>query len=176
MEPSLDRTAFHDPSERSCSSGFHLCSVTVEPDTWRVRIHRYAAIDDCGRVINPLIVEGQAHGGIVQGIGQALMEDCTFDHGSGQPLSGSFMDYSMPRAGDVPLFLTDIQETLSPSNPIGVKGAGESGTIGALGAVRNAVVDALWHLGVRHIDMPMTPARVWDAVRKAQVQAGRAAA
>jgi carbon-monoxide dehydrogenase large subunit len=167
LEPGLEQLAFHDPAERVCSSGLHICAVLVDPETGQVRIRKYVAIDDCGTVINPMIVEGQAQGGIAQGIGQALMEDCTFDHSTGQPLAGSFMDYAMPRASDFPDFDTGVQESPSPHNPLGVKGAGESGTIGALAAVRNAVVDALWPLGVRHVDMPMTPARVWQAIEAA---------
>ena len=171
MEPALEQAAFYDPVDRSFASGLHLCAVSVDIHTGQVRIQRYVSIDDCGRIINPLIIEGQAHGGIVQGIGQALMEDCVFDEESGQPLAGSFMDYAMPRAGDFPMFDIGTQESPAPSNELGVKGAGESGTIGALAAVRNAVVDALWHLGVRHIDMPMTPSRVWSAIEAARAAA-----
>jgi carbon-monoxide dehydrogenase large subunit len=167
MEPGLEQLAAHDPLDRSYASGLHLCAVTVDCETGRVTIRRYVAIDDCGRVINPMIVEGQAHGGIVQGVGQALMEHCAFDLESGQPLAGTFMDYAMPRASDFPRFDIGFHETPSPTNPLGVKGSGESGTIGALGAIRNAVVDALWPLGVRHIDMPITPARVWEALKAA---------
>lgn len=171
MDPGLEQIVIHDPPDRATSSGFHLCEVAVDLDTGRVTIRRYAVIDDCGKIINPMIIEGQAHGGLAQGIGQALMEDCVFHPQTGQPLAGSFMDYSMPRASDFPFFDTGVQETPCPSNALGAKGAGESGTIGALGAVRNAVVDALWDLGVRHVPMPMTPARVWEAIRNAGAKA-----
>lgn len=164
MDPALEQVAFHDPEDRSYASGFHFCAVEVETATGRVKVRRYAVIDDCGKIINPLIIEGQAHGGIAQGVGQALMEECVFDPESGQPLSGSFQDYSMPRAVDFPLFRVGVHETPSPSTPMGVKGAGESGTIGALAAVRNAVVDALWDVGVRHIDMPILPHKVWRSI------------
>jgi len=170
MEPSLEQLSFHDPADRSFASGIHYCAVLVDPETGRVKVHKYAVIDDCGTIINPIIIKGQAHGGIAQGVGQALMEDCTFDHTSGQPLSGTFMDYAMPRAIDFPPFDVGVQETPAPSNPLGVKGAGESGTIGALAAVRNAVVDALRPQGIKHIDMPMTPARVWAAIEAAKTK------
>jgi carbon-monoxide dehydrogenase large subunit len=167
LDPGLEQIVIHDPPDRATSSGFHFCEVAVDVGTGRVTVLRYTAIDDCGRIINPMIIEGQAHGGLAQGIGQALMEDCVFDAASGQPLAGSFMDYAMPRASDFPFFDTGVQETPCPSNALGAKGAGESGTIGALAAVRNAVVDALWDLGVRHVPMPMTAARVWEALRAA---------
>ena len=124
----------------------------------------YWSIDDVGRAINPMVVEGQLHGGIVQGLGQALMENCVYDE-SGQLLTGTFMDYAMPRAEDVPSFATAFQETLNPDNPLGAKGVGESGAIGPPPAVVNAVVDALADMGVRHIDMPLTPERVWKTIR-----------
>jgi aerobic carbon-monoxide dehydrogenase large subunit len=167
MDPGLELAVVYDPPDRATSSGFHFCEVAVDLETGRVSVQRYTAIDDCGRIINPMIIEGQAHGGLAQGIGQALMEDCVFDPATGQPLAGSFMDYAMPRASDFPFFDTGVQETPCPSNVLGAKGAGESGTIGALGAVRNAVVDALWDLGVRHVQMPMTAARVWEAINAA---------
>src|SRR5690606_29325646 len=168
MEPSLEAVAYHDPVDRSYAAGLHMCAVEVDRDTGKVTILRYAAIDDCGRIINPMVVEGQAHGGIAQGAGQALMEDFTIDRETGQPLAGSFMDYAMPRAADLPMFAAGTQETLAASHALGVRPAGESGTIGALTAVANAVIDALWPLGVRHIDTPLTSERVWDAIRKAQ--------
>jgi len=128
-----------------------------------VRIRDFCALDDVGRVVNPMIVEGQIHGGIAQGVGQALMEQVVYD-AAGQPLTGSFMDYAMPRAGDLPAFRTARQETPSPDNLLGVKGAGESGTIGAPAALVNAVIDALAPLGITHLDMPLTPLRVWQAI------------
>jgi carbon-monoxide dehydrogenase large subunit len=170
MSPALEHIGYHDPSERSFSSGFHLCAVAIHPETWRVRLLRYVAVDDCGRAINPMIVEGQVHGGIVQGVGQALMEKVSFDYGTGQPLSGSFMDYAMPRASDFCAFDTEIQEIRPNSNELGVRPAGESGTIGAPAAMRNAVVDALRPMNVNHVEMPMTPSNIWAAVSKAQTK------
>lgn len=167
MELGLDDTAFYDPLDRNFPSAMHLVTVLVEPKLGTVRIRDYCVIDDCGRVINPMIVEGQVHGGLAQGIGQALMEDCTYDTASGQLLAGSFMDYAMPRASDLPSFRVESQETPTPNNALGVKGSGESGTIGAPAAVANAVVDALWHLGVRHVDMPMHSRNVWRAIAAA---------
>jgi carbon-monoxide dehydrogenase large subunit len=168
FELGLEATVFHDPGSYNFPSGFHLCTVIVDGETGSVKLRDYFAVDDVGVVINPLVVEGQIHGGLVQGIGQALMEQCQYDVLSGQLMTGSFMDYAMPRADDVPSFQLASQQTPSPNNPMGVKGAGESGTIGAPAAVANAVVDALWHLGVRHIDMPLTPHRVWRAIQLAQ--------
>jgi carbon-monoxide dehydrogenase large subunit len=135
------------------------------------------AVDDFGKVINPMIVEGQVHGGLAQGIGQALMENCVYDHESAQLLSGSYMDYAMPRAGDLPSFKVGSRVTPCTHNPLGAKGCGEAGAIGAPPAVINAVIDALAPLGVTHIDMPASPQRVWDAIRAARqpAQAGNAA-
>jgi carbon-monoxide dehydrogenase large subunit len=167
LEPGLDHTLFYDPPGRNTPSAMHLCTVLVDPETGRVALRDYWTVDDVGRVINPMVVAGQVHGGLAQGIGQALMEACRFD-ASGQPLHGSFMDYAIPRASDLPPLNAQCQETLSPDNPLGVKGAGESGTIGAPVAVVNAVVDALAPFGVRHIDMPLTPERVWRAIEDAR--------
>jgi carbon-monoxide dehydrogenase large subunit len=144
--------------------GAHVCEVEVDPLSGAVEIARYVSVDDVGRAINPLIVHGQAHGGIVQGIGQALLEHCVYDAGSGQLLSGSFMDYSMPRAHNFPFFNTQISEVPTPQHPLGVRPAGEGGTTGALAAVMNAIADALSDLGVRHVEMPATPERVWRAI------------
>ena len=168
FELGLEETVFYDPLDRNFPSGMHLAVVLVDQHTGQVRVRDYYVIDDCGTIINPMIVEGQVHGGLAQGIGQALMEDCTYDHATGQPLSGSFMDYAMPRATDFPSFQLQSQVTPTPNNALGVKGSGESGTIGAPAAVANAVVDALWHLGVRHIDMPMNSRNVWRACRGAR--------
>jgi len=172
MEPALEAVAYHDPADRSYAAGLHMCAVEVDRDTGKVTVLRYAAIDDCGRLINPMVVEGQAHGGIAQGAGQALMEDFAIDRETGQPLAGSFMDYAMPRAADFPSLDAETQETPAASNALGVRPAGESGTIGALTAVANAVIDALWPLGVRHIDTPITSQRVWEAMRKAASDGG----
>jgi hypothetical protein len=129
-----------------------------------VKLVNYTAVDDVGTVINPMIVEGQLHGGIVQGIGQALCENCVYDSASGQPLSGSFMDYCMPRADDLPRMTVSTHNTPSAHTPMGVKGCGEVGTIGSPAAVTNAVVDALSQYGVSHIDMPTTPNRIWSLI------------
>ena len=167
FELGLEETTFFDPPDFNWPSALHLCTVLVDTETGRVSLRDYYAIDDVGRVINPMIVEGQVHGGLAQGIGQALMEHVRYDPQSGQLISGSFMDYSIPRADDLPPFECMTQETLSPTNPLGVKGAGESGIIGPPAALGNAVVDALWHLGVRHVEMPMTPMRVLESIREA---------
>ena len=146
-------------------NGCHVCEVEVDPETGVTTIERYTAVDDVGRVINPLIVDGQIHGGIVQGAGQALMERCWFDPDSGQPLCGSLMDYAMPRASDMPSFSVTYHEVFSPQNPLGVKSGGESGTTPALAVIINAIVDALAELGVEDIEMPATPYRVWRAIQ-----------
>lgn len=166
LEPGLEETAFYDPPGTNVPSAMHLCTVLVDIDTGVVKVRDYWSVDDVGRIINPMIVEGQIHGGLAQGIGQALYEGVVYDE-NGQPLTGTFMDYTMPRASDFPGFQTEFQETLCQDNPLGVKGAGESGTIGAPAAVVNAVLDALAPLGVQSIDMPMTPLRVWQALKSA---------
>ncbi len=146
--------------------GAHVCEVEIDPETGALTIVRYTAVDDVGRAINPMVVDGQTHGGAAQGIGQALWEACTYD-AEGQLLSASFMDYAMPRADMLPSFTTDISQVLTPKNKLGVRGAGEGGTTGALGAVVNAVVDALAEFGVTHIEMPVTPERIWQAIKQA---------
>ena len=148
--------------------GTHVCEVEVDPETGAVELARYAALDDVGRAVNPLILHGQAHGGIAQGVGQALGEECRYDPSSGQLLSGSFMDYTMPRADTLPSFATEIGETPSPLNPLGIRSGGEGGTTPALAVVVNAIVDALSEFGVTHIEMPATPERVWRAIRDAR--------
>ncbi len=147
--------------------GCHVCEVEVDPDTGVVEIVRYSAVDDVGRAVNPMIVHGQVQGGITHGIGQALMEYCCYDPESGQLLSGSFMDYAIARASNVPFFTTELSEVPSPTHPLGIRPAGEGGTTPALGAVVNAIVDALAEFGVSHIEMPATPERVWRAIRSA---------
>jgi carbon-monoxide dehydrogenase large subunit len=154
----------HDPV---FPNGCAACEVEVDPDTGAVTITRYASVDDVGRCINPLIVHGQTHGSIAQGIGQAMWEAIRLDE-SGQPLSGSLMDYGLPRADTLPSLATEIMEVLSPTNPLGVKSAGEGGTTPALAAIANAVVDALAEYGVRDIAMPLTPATVWEAMQRAK--------
>jgi len=163
MEPFLDDTAYYDPPNCTFPFGTHVCVVEVDADTGQVDILRYVAVDDVGRVINPLIVGGQFHGGIVQGVGQAMWEGAIYDE-NGQLVTGSMMDYALPRADHFPPFELDSTETPSPTNPLGVKGAGEAGTIASAPAVVNAVLDALKPLGVTDLDMPMTPYRVWSAI------------
>jgi carbon-monoxide dehydrogenase large subunit len=148
--------------------GAAVCEVEIDPDTGGVELVRYAAIDDVGRAVNPMILHGQTHGGIAQGVGQALWEQCVVDPDSGQVMTGSFMDYAMPRADTLPSFKTDLMEVPSPTNPLGVRAGGEGGTTPALGAVVNAVVDALRDFGVAHIDMPTTPEKIWQAIRSAK--------
>jgi carbon-monoxide dehydrogenase large subunit len=144
--------------------GCHVCEVEIDPETGRLALVRYTAVDDVGRAVNPLILHGQTHGGAAQGIGQALFEHCVYD-AQGQLLSASFMDYAMPRADMLPSFTTAIGETLAPGNPLGVRGGGEGGTTPALGVVVNAAVDALAGYGVTHLEMPLTPERIWQAMR-----------
>ena len=163
LEPGLEFNAFYDPKNFTFPFGAHISVVEVDPDTGEVEILRYVAVDDVGEVINPMIVDGQVHGGIAHGIGQALMEDAVYD-GDGQLLSGSFMDYTLPRAADLPLFEVDRTVTPCPHNPLGAKGAGETGTIAATPCIVNAVCDAV---GSRDIAMPLTPERVWRAIQSA---------
>ncbi len=153
---------------QSFPNGCHVCEVEVDPETGAVTIERYAVVDDVGRVINPLVCEGQVQGGLAQGIGQALLEAVAYDAESGQLLSGSFIDYAMPRADDLPAFDLDFIEVPCQTNPIGVKGVGEAGSVGAPPTVMNAILDALRPLGVEHVDMPATPRRVWEAIRAAK--------
>jgi carbon-monoxide dehydrogenase large subunit len=170
----LEATGSYSASPPSHPNGSHACEVEVDPDTGEVTVDRYFVVDDLGRVLNPMIVRGQIHGGVVQGLGQALIEHQVYDARSGQLLSGSFMDYGMPRADTMPDVETVLEEVPCKTNPLGVKGIGESGTIGAPPTVINAVIDALKPLGVDHIDMPATPARVWETITRAK--AGGAAA
>ncbi|AWI83473.1 carbon monoxide dehydrogenase [Alloyangia pacifica] len=167
IEPGLEETAFYDPANFTYPAGAYACEVEVDPETGKVTIERFAAADDFGNVVNPMIVEGQVHGGLAQGIGQALLENCVYD-ADGQLLSASYMDYAMPRAGDVPFYMVDHScATPCTHNPLGVKGCGEAGAIGSPPAVVNAVLDALNHAGhdVAHIDMPVSPHRVWKAMQ-----------
>jgi carbon-monoxide dehydrogenase large subunit len=166
MEPFLDNTAYYDPPNCTFPFGTHVCIVDIDPDTGAVAIKRYVAVDDVGRVINPLIVDGQVHGGIAQGVAQALWEGAVYDE-HGQLASGTLLDYALPRAEDLPSIEVARTETLSTVNPLGVKGAGETGTIASTPAVVNAVMDALSSYGVTHLDMPLTPERVWSAIRNA---------
>jgi carbon-monoxide dehydrogenase large subunit len=147
--------------------GCAVCEVEVDPETGVVEIVRHTSVDDVGRAVNPLILHGQTHGGIAAGVGQALWELCAYDAATGQLQSATFMDYVLPRADVLPAFTTEISEVPSTTNPLGFRGGGEGGTTPALGAVINAIVDALAELGVEHIEMPATPERVWLAVQAA---------
>src|SRR5215470_17306323 len=175
--PGLEVTEFYDPPDTNDPQAMHLAVVVVDAETGRVELRAFYAADDCGTVINPMIVEGQVHGSLAQGIGQALMEHIVYDR-SGQLLTASFLDYGMPRASDLPAFHTAFIASPAPSNPLGVKGASESGTIGAPAAIGNAVIDALWHLGVRDITLPIRSETVWralcDARRARRVGEGQA--
>jgi len=167
LEPGLEETAFYDPSNFTYPSGAYACEVELDPETGQVTIERFSAADDFGNIINPMIVTGQVHGGLAQGIGQALLENCAYDS-DGQLLSASYMDYAMPRASDLPFYDVDHScQTPCTHNPLGVKGCGEAGAIGSPPAVVNAVLDAMRSGGkdVAHIDMPVTPARVWAAMQ-----------
>lgn len=164
MEAFLDDTAYYDPPNCTFPFGTHICIVEVDKHTGQVEIKRYVAVDDVGRVINPMIVDGQIHGGIAQGVAQALWENGVYDE-SGQLISGSLLDYAIPKASFLPSFDLDRTETPSPVNPLGVKGAGEAGTIASTPAVVNAVMDALSPLGITHVDMPLTAERVWQAIQ-----------
>ena len=166
LEPGLDFTSFYDPANFTFPFGAHIAVVEVDAETGAVEIVRYLAVDDVGNIVNPMIVEGQLHGGVTHGIGQAMLEAAVYDE-NGQLASGSYMDYAMPRADDLPRFETDHQVTPCPHNPLGVKGAGEAGTIASPPAIVNATLDALWHLGVRDLDMPLTPQKVWQAIQQA---------
>jgi carbon-monoxide dehydrogenase large subunit len=168
MEPGLEASSFFEAGNFTFPFGCHIVAVEVDPETGETRIVKYAAVDDCGPQINPLLVEGQVQGGIAQGMGQALMEQTLYDE-DGQLLTGELMDYAIPRATDIPEYLLDKTETPSPSNPLGIKGVGEAGTIGATPAIANAVIDALSPLGIRHLDLPLTPEKVWRAIRDAEL-------
>ena len=167
LEPGLEATSFFDPPNFTFPFGTHIAVVEVEAETGQVKILRYVAVDDVGRAINPMIVAGMVHGGIAQGTAQALWESAVYTP-SGQLLTGTLMDYALPKADQLPFFETDRTETPSPVNPLGIKGAGETGTIASTAAVANAVMDALAPLGITHIDMPLTPDRIWRAIRNAK--------
>jgi carbon-monoxide dehydrogenase large subunit len=167
MEPGLEATSFFDPPNFTFPFGAHVAVVEVDPDTGQTKILKYVAVDDVGRVINPMIVDGMVHGGIAQGVGQALWEHGVYSD-DGQLLSATMMDYAMPKADQLPLYATDRTVTPSPVNPLGIKGAGETGTIAATPTVVNAVLDALSPFGVTHVDMPLTPERIWNAVKSAK--------
>jgi aerobic carbon-monoxide dehydrogenase large subunit len=164
LEPGLNENAFYDPTNFTYPAGTHICEVEVDPQTGKVEVCAFTAVDDFGNIINPMIVEGQVHGGVAQGLGQAMLEDCIYDPQSGQLLTATYMDYAMPRADDFPNFKVGNNVTACTHNPLGVKGCGEAGAIGSPPAFINAVTDAI---GVKHIDMPATPERVWRAMQNA---------
>ncbi|HKS43513.1 MAG TPA: molybdopterin cofactor-binding domain-containing protein [Amycolatopsis sp.] len=171
VEPSVDSEAVYDPENFSFPHGTHLCAAEVDTETGRVQLRSYVSVDDVGAVVNPLIVEGQVHGGLAQGIAQALFEEAVFNE-SGTLTTGTFADYLLPSAADLPSFTTDRTETPSTTNPLGVKGVGEAGTIASTPAVVNAVVDAIRHLGVNDVEMPCSPMRVWSAIHRGRTGAG----
>jgi carbon-monoxide dehydrogenase large subunit len=166
MEPGLAVALDFNQGEATFPFGAHVAVVEVDLETGRVELLRHIAVDDCGRIVNPLLVAGQQHGGIAQGVAQALFEGVVYDD-SGNPLTATLIDYAIPSAAELPSFEASNTVTPTPLNPLGAKGIGESGTIGSTPAVQNAVIDAVSHLGIRHIDMPLTPERVWRAVRDA---------
>jgi carbon-monoxide dehydrogenase large subunit len=167
MEPGLEDTTFYDPENFVFPFGAHACIVDIDADTGKVKVSRYVAVDDCGNAINPMLIDGQVHGGIVHAIGQALYERIHYDE-DGQLVTGTFVDYALPTAAELPSFETDRTVTPSPVNSLGVKGVGEAGTIAASAAVTNAVIDALRPLGVSYINMPLSPMRIWEAISEAQ--------
>jgi aerobic carbon-monoxide dehydrogenase large subunit len=168
MEPTLAELASYTPEVANYPNGCHIVEVEITPETGQIALARYSVVDDCGFELNPLLVKGQVHGGIAQGVGQALMENMVYDRDSGQLLSGSFMDYSMPRAGGLCNYDVGAHPVLTKTNPFGVKGVGEAGTVGALAAVMNAINNALAPLGIEHFEMPATPDRVWKAIEAAK--------
>jgi carbon-monoxide dehydrogenase large subunit len=167
MEPGLSEQTFYDPENFVWPFGAHACVVDVDVETGKVDIVRYVAVDDCGPAINPMLIDGQVHGGIAHALGQALFEQVVYDE-NGQLVTGTFVDYALPTAAELPSFETDRTETPSPTNSLGVKGIGEAGTIACSPTVTNGVIDALKPLGVTWIDMPLTPMRVWNTIQEAQ--------
>jgi carbon-monoxide dehydrogenase large subunit len=167
VTPGLEETHFFDPINNTYPFGTHVCVVEVDPATGEVKFLRYVAVDDVGNVINPMIVDGQVHGGIAQGLAQAVYETAVYDE-NGQLLSGSLMDYALPTASMVPTYEVDRTVTPTPVNPMGLKGAGETGTIASTPAVVNAIIDALKPYGITHLDMPLTPQRIWKAIQESQ--------
>jgi aerobic carbon-monoxide dehydrogenase large subunit len=164
-EPGLSATYFFEPKNFTFPFGTHIVVVEIERETGEINFLRYVAVDDCGKVINPMLVDGQLHGGIVQSLGQALYEEVVYDE-QGQLVTGTLMDYAIPRATQIPWMELDRTETPSPVNPLGVKGVGEAGTIGATPAIVGAIVDALAPFGIRHLDMPVKPEHVWNIINK----------
>jgi carbon-monoxide dehydrogenase large subunit len=171
LEPGLDETAFYDPKNFTFPSGAYVAEIEIDPDTGTLEVCSFNASDDFGRIVNPMIVAGQVHGGLAQGIGQALLEACVYDKVTGQLLTASYNDYAMPRADNLPSFVLSTHATLCTHNPLGVKGCGEAGAIGAPAAISNAIVDALKSYGVRHVEMPATPEKLWRAIHQHQMAA-----
>jgi carbon-monoxide dehydrogenase large subunit len=167
MEQSLEAVAYYDPSNFVFPFGTHVAVVEVDPETGNVKLERYIAVDDCGNIINPMIVDGQVHGGVAQGIAQALYEEVVYDD-SGQLRTGTLIDYLVPTANEFPVFELDHTVTPTPANELGVKGIGEAGTIASSAAVINAVCDALSPFGIKHVDMPATPDRLWKMIKEAK--------
>jgi carbon-monoxide dehydrogenase large subunit len=167
MEPGLVATDFFAPPDEVFPFGTHVAVVEVFPETGEVEILEYYSVDDCGPRINPLLVEGQVHGGLAQGIAQALWEEVRYDE-NGQLLTGTLMDYAIPKASMLPSFVTDETVTPSPLNPLGAKGIGEAATIGSTPTIANAVMDALAPFGIEHLDIPLTPQKIWRAIREAR--------
>ena len=165
MEAGLEAVSYYDPPNLTFPFGSYICVIDIDKGTGEVHVRRFVAVDDCGNIINPMIVEGQIHGGLTMGLAPALFEELVYDE-SGNPLSGSFTDYLVPTAVETPRWETAKTTTPSPHHPLGAKGVGESATVGAPPAIANAVVDALSHLGVRHIDIPITPSKVWALLRE----------
>jgi carbon-monoxide dehydrogenase large subunit len=168
MEPGFGETAAFTPPAVTFPNGCHVCEVEIDAETGAVSVVRYTVVDDVGRMVNPMLVKGQIHGGVAQGLGQGLFELIAYDATTGQLLTGSFMDYAIPRAADVPFFDVDSHEVPTEANPLGAKGVGEAGTVGALPALLNAVNDALAQVGGRRLDMPVTPECVWRAIQDAK--------
>jgi carbon-monoxide dehydrogenase large subunit len=171
MEPGLEETNFYDPENFVFPFGAHAAIVEVDAETGKVDLKRYVCVDDCGPAINPLLIDGQVHGGVAHGIAQALYEQVVYDE-NGQLVTASFVDYAVPTAAELPSFETDRTETPSPVNSLGVKGVGEAGTIASSPTIVNAVIDALRPLGIDYIDMPLTPLRVWQAIEGVGPRAG----
>ncbi|HUU13570.1 MAG TPA: molybdopterin cofactor-binding domain-containing protein, partial [Terriglobia bacterium] len=165
VEPGLTEQSVFEPPNYTYPFGAHVAVTEIDEETGEVRLRNYFAVDDCGRILNPLLVEGQIHGGLAQGIGQALWEECVYDE-NGQLLTGELMDYAVPKARGFSWFENVNTQTRTPVNPLGVKGVGEAGTIGSTPAVVNSVVDALRPLGVRHIDMPLKPEKIWRLMKQ----------
>src|SRR4029078_7626482 len=162
----VDHVVNH-PVPPACPNGVQSAGVEVEPETGATRVVRYSAVNDLGTIVNPLLVEGQVHGGVAQGLGQVLLEQAVYDS-AGQLVTASFMDYAMPRAHDMPMINVASHPVPTKSNPLGAKGCGEAGTSGCLPSVANAVIDALSEYGIRHIEMPMTPSGIWQAIQQAK--------